>query len=425
LKALNLRTGQAILGCVFSRTTIMNFRSLNKSFSIQICAIIFLSAVVWSPPAFGAPAPKPLSKADIIELLKGGVPPTRVGELAREHGINFQMAQSVEDELRQAGATADLLAILHDFAPKAPGVQIEVTPGDAEVYVDDERVGKTSSAGRLKLTKLAPGEHTIRLSLSGYKDFERSINLMGGENLAVTTQLQKVGTEPPAGGESSAASGNVPALLNKIVEAIGGKAKLKTIRSFRLRANVVLYLPQGATPGELDTVFDFTGLVWQRFTSATFSVTLVVTPTSGFMSSAVGTQDLPVIQRDEMLKNVWRNIFYAAQHIDDPAFSFMSTGTAVVGGVTVETFDVAGGGAESRWFVDPRTGFIVRASWLEMGTTPAEIVDDYTNWAPVAGIRVPFQQTSTRNGQTQSTGTFTEVEVNPAIDPSIFNRPSQ
>jgi len=52
-------------------------------------------------------------------------------------------------------------------------------------------------------------------------------------------------------------------------------------------------------------------------------------------------------------------------------------------------------------------------------------VDDYANWAPVAGIRVPFQQTSARNGQTQSTGTFTEVEVNPAIDPSIFNRPSQ
>jgi len=401
----------------------MNFRSLNKSISIQICVIIFLSAVFWSPPTFGAPAPKPLSKADIIELLKGGVPAARVGELARDHGINFQMTPSVEDELRQAGATAELLTILRNLAPKAPGIQIEVTPGDAEVYVDDERVGKTSSAGRLKLTNLAPGEHTIRLSLEGYKDFERTINLKGGENLNVTTQLQKVGSEPSSGGESSASSGNIPALLNKLVEALGGKAKLRTIRSFRLRGNVVLYLPQGATPGELDTVFDFSGRVWQRFTTSSFAVTLVVTPTSGFMSSAAGTQDMPVIQRNELLKNVWRNVFYVVQHIDDPTFSFLSAGTAVVGGVTVETIDVAGGGAESRWFIDPRTGYMMRASWLEMGATPAEIVDDYANWAPVAGIRVPFQQTSTRNGQTQSTGTFTEVEVNPAIDPSIFNRP--
>ncbi|HLY62053.1 MAG TPA: PEGA domain-containing protein [Terriglobia bacterium] len=403
----------------------MSHLKTKPRFPLVIVTCLLLCAVKLPARAFSPPAPKPLSKNDIIDLLKGEVPSARVSELARENGINFQLTPAVEDELRHAGATNELLTTLRDLAPKAPGIQIEITPGDAEVYVDDERVGKTSAEGRLKITKLAPGEHRIRVSLNGYKDFERTINLKGGETSNLTTQLQKSGSESISGNQSDTLGGNVPALLNKVVKAMGGKEKLKTIRSFRLKGNVVLYLQQGATPGELETVFDFAGQVWQRFTTSSAVFTLVVTPTSGFLSSAAGTQDMPILQRNELLKNVWRNAFYVVQHIDDPTFSFMAGGTAVVGGVRTEVLDVAGAGTESRWFIDPQTGFIVRASWMEMGTTPAAIVDDYADWEPVEGIFVPFKQSSTRNGQTQSTGTFTNVSVNPRIMPNLFARPGR
>src|SRR5579862_9475644 len=213
-------------------------------FPLLFAVCLLLCAVELPAKAFHPPSPKPLSKNDIIDLLKGEVPSARVSELARENGINFQLTPAVEDELRHAGATNELLATLRDLAPKAPGIQIEITPGDAEVYVDDERVGKTSAEGRLKITKLAPGEHRIRVSLNGYKDFERTINLKGGETSNLTTQLQKSGSESISGNQSDTLGGNVPALLNKVVKAMGGKEKLKTIRSFRLKGNVVLYLQQ-------------------------------------------------------------------------------------------------------------------------------------------------------------------------------------
>jgi len=376
--------------------------------------------------ALAQPAPKPLSKADVVDLLKGDVPAARVGELARERGIDFQVTPANEDELRRAGANDDLLAIFRDLAPKGQGIQIEVTPGDAEVYVDDERVGKTSEEGRLRISKLESGEHRIRLSLDGYKSFEKTVEVKRGENANISTQLQKLIRESPSGTQTEAPAGDARALLDKIAGAFGGKAKIKSVRAFRLKGNLVLYLPQGETRGELDMVFDFTGRVWQRFTTTSGAFTLVVTPTTGFTSSASGTQDMPILQRNEILKNVWRNGFYVAQHADDPTFTFTPGGTAVVGGVTTEILDVAGAGAEARWFIDPNTGFIMRETYMEMGTgTPADVVDDFTDWRPVGGILVPFKQSSTRNGQMQSYGEFSEIEVNPRIAPGLFVRPGQ
>ena len=103
-----------------------------------------------------------------MQLLKGSVPAKRVGELAQSRGIDFQVTPDVETELRQVGATDDLLSLLRRLAPRTATLVIESCPGGAHVYVDDEPVGTTSSEGRLTLTMLSPGQHRVRLSLDGY-----------------------------------------------------------------------------------------------------------------------------------------------------------------------------------------------------------------------------------------------------------------
>ncbi len=70
---------------------------------------------------------------------------------------------------------------------------IESSPGQSEVYVDDEPVGTTSQQGRLKLTRLAVGDHRVRISLSGYRDHEETVTLRAGEATTVAATLQ-----PPA-----------------------------------------------------------------------------------------------------------------------------------------------------------------------------------------------------------------------------------
>jgi hypothetical protein len=62
---------------------------------------------------------KPLSKEDVITLLKGDVSPSRVGELAKGHRISFGLTHGVETELCKAGADDGLINLLRALAPKS------------------------------------------------------------------------------------------------------------------------------------------------------------------------------------------------------------------------------------------------------------------------------------------------------------------
>jgi hypothetical protein len=110
------------------------------------------------------------------------------------------MTAQVEAQLSDAGATEELLAILRQLAPRpatrptagtgAAILLIEATPGGAQAYIDDEPMGTTSSAGRLKLTKLSPGTHRVRLSLRGFRDYEQTVQLVSGQAVTVAANLE-------------------------------------------------------------------------------------------------------------------------------------------------------------------------------------------------------------------------------------------
>jgi hypothetical protein len=402
----------------------MDFRNLGNRILIPLCAVIFLGAMALTVRAAGRPAAKPLTKADVIDLLKGDVPPQRVGDLARERGIDFQVTSEVEGELRRAGATDDLLETFRSLTPKPHGVQISVTPGDAEVYVDDERQGKTSPEGRLRITTLAPGQHRIRIALDGYRDYESTIQIKSGEMASVAAQMQRSGSGTSSNNEPvSPTKDSGHALLAKVVQGLGGKTKVASVKSFRTHGTLSLHLPQGDLSGELEAIGDFSGLVWQRYTTSMGVFTTAASPSDAFMVLSSGVQDLTSEQKEEMLKGLWRNAYFVGQHLNDPSFSFTPGGDAMVGGIATKILEVQGAGAEGRWFIDPTTGWVMRATWTEISNGMlVQVVEDYQDWQLTSGIYVPFRETRTQNGKRFSEGVLTKVEVNPRIDPRLFVR---
>jgi hypothetical protein len=156
-------------------------------------------------------ARKPLSKAEVVELLQNGVPSTRVDELVRAYGITFEITPEIAVELQDAGARDDLIRTLKEIAPKpepkpdrqaaaaTPGplvLMLETSPPGAEVYIDEERAGKTSPEGKLKVSTLTPGEHRIRISAPGFDDLSRSVELVAGQTNTVAVALAP--QRPPA-----------------------------------------------------------------------------------------------------------------------------------------------------------------------------------------------------------------------------------
>jgi hypothetical protein len=176
---------------------------------LAICAAILVSALAVLPLALAAQKTgKAMAKNDIIGLLEAGVDSAKVGDAAQDFGITFEMNAETEAQLRDLGADDKLIALLKRIAPKGPTttrpkptpppvasppvLMVEVTPGGAQVYVDDEPVGTTSQSGRLKLSQLQPGAHTVRVSHAGYSDLEQSVNLAAGETANVSATLQGI-----------------------------------------------------------------------------------------------------------------------------------------------------------------------------------------------------------------------------------------
>ena len=88
-------------------------------------------------------------------------------------------------DTKQQTLTFVLTPIVHDAT-----LAIESAPVDAEVLVDDTRIGTTGASG--SLTKpIAPGKHTIGLRKNNYEPFNEAIVFKAGETAKVNGALMK------------------------------------------------------------------------------------------------------------------------------------------------------------------------------------------------------------------------------------------
>ena len=98
-----------------------------------------------------------------------------------------------QDVTLKADSTVNLEARM---ALKTADLTLLTQPGQAQVYLDDEPRGVTSSEGRLLLKNLSTGAHRLRLSLTGYKEWTQTLELAAGDTKQVEAKLQPAGLKP-------------------------------------------------------------------------------------------------------------------------------------------------------------------------------------------------------------------------------------
>jgi hypothetical protein len=186
--------------------------------ALAVCALFWFCAAF---SAWSQEAPKGLSEEQVVKLLKED-PAPRVQYLVNKYGIAFYFTPDAEKDLRDAGATPDLLELIRKLAPEKPAevkpppplpptLVIHAKPGEAEVYVDDERRGQTGADGTLKLGDLTSGSHKLRISLPGYHSYEISVDLNPGQTNTVVAELQPIPPPAPAKEEAPAKDAAKPA----------------------------------------------------------------------------------------------------------------------------------------------------------------------------------------------------------------------
>ena len=216
------------------------------------------------------------------------------------------------------------------------------------------------------------------------------------------------------------------ALAAKVVQALGGAEKLNSVKS--MKAAFTVDQKTGPMPGQIQAT---STIVYPDHMKADMSMpqgsfSIVVTPAAAFVESGGQVvQELPPSRRDESMAQIHRDLIYIGQHVSDPAFTFAASGTEKSGEIDTAIVDVSGPGVEMRWFVDPQSGKVVRETYQSMGRSgPENNETTFSDWRPVEGLNIPFHRANKQNGQDSSATQFTSFELNPQVDPKIFEKPS-
>jgi zinc protease len=217
------------------------------------------------------------------------------------------------------------------------------------------------------------------------------------------------------------------ALAAKVVAAMGGEAKLATIKAVKAEFTLTQKTPQGDFPLQVETVIVYPDHLHAEMQTPAGTMKMVVTPDVAFMDAGTqGKGDLPPAQKTETLEQIKRDPLFIASHYKDPDVFFHAAGTEKVGDTNTRIVDVNAAGASIRWFVDPKTGHILKETYMTLSRSgPVQGETNLEKWTQVNGLTIPFVRRNKQGGQDSSTAEYSALELNPTVDPKLFEKPAE
>lgn len=224
---------------------------------------------------------------------------------------------------------------------------------------------------------------------------------------------------------SAAALAEGKALFARVVEWLGGPQKIASVKDVRTRGRLTAKTGDGDTTMEVQSAMAFPYHLLQEVDSPFGRVVMVVTPTSAFLASSTGTQDLPPPAAAELRKQIVRIPLNLTRNASDPKLVVSAGGRETIGGVETAALDITYGPTSVRWFVDPATGRILRTA--HTGISPdgqgVQMVSDYHDYKVVEGFPVAHRLEVTSNGEKDQTLIIEEYKFNVGVDPKLFEKP--
>jgi hypothetical protein len=154
-------------------------------------------------------------------------------------------------------------------------------------------------------------------------------------------------------------------------------------------------------------------------------MTVVFSPAGAFMSAQGQVRPIPSSAAKESLDQIKRDPTFIAAHADDPKFTFTANGSEKISNIDAKIIDINADGTSVRWYVDPASGILLRESYTATGQAgPFRGETDLSDWKVFDGINIPTKHTNRQDGKDSSVVTFTEVHINPEVDPKLFDKPA-
>jgi len=343
---------------------------------------------------------------------------------------------ATEEELRRA--KDDILnSFIFNFDSKAKVLRERMAyefygyPAD---FLERYRAGiekvTTADVARVAAKYLHPDRLAV-LVVGHDKEFDKPLSALGPVTPIDITIPPPPGQEKPAqaGGEADTAAAPAEsnaagkALMAKVVEGLGGAAKVDAVKAYQFKGN----LKNAPGVGEID--FERTVVLpdsrYTAMQAGMGSMAVVVTAKAAFMSSGDESRDLSPEQREDIENSIKRDPLNVAQHLNDPKYVFTAAGNAKVGEVEGAVLEVNADGAPVQWVVDPKSGRILRVEFKRLTQGKwVDRVETNSDFRTVSGITVPFKNDIVEDGKPGGTTEIIELVINPPVDPKRFERPA-
>jgi len=262
------------------------------------------------------------------------------------------------------------------------------------------------------------------LVVGNESDFEKPLSALGPTtklDITIPGRVEAASAERP---HQSNAEGKQ--LMAKVVEFLGGEAKLKSINALEQKSTIQQATPGGSAQMQSDEIVVFPDKLVSTVRTEGQLMKMVVTPEAAFQEvPGRGVVDIPPSGREEIMNELTLDFLDIARHASDPAYTFVGGEHAKVGETEAVTLDIYTGNLHERWFINPHNGELLRATYEGVSQEgPEQRVIDYSVWKQIDGITLPYKSVTTRNGESAENETTESWTVNPKVDPSIFQKPA-
>src|SRR4051812_22650848 len=199
-----------------------------------------------------------------------------------------------------------------------------------------------------------------RLIVGNPKEFDKPLSSLGPVKEIDITIPPPPGMKQDESSKPTESNAEGKELAAKVVAAMGGEAKLSSVKSVNADFTINRKTPQGDVAIQVKSIIVYPDHLHAEMQTPRGAMTIVATPDDGFASmEGMGTQPMPADQKKETLEQIKRDPIFIASHWKDPNVLFHAAGTEKVGDIDSRIVDVNAAGAAIRWFVNPSDGHIL------------------------------------------------------------------
>ena len=350
---------------------------------------------------------------------------TDLGDLQSKPFTADELAQAKEAILNAYVFTADSKSKVLD---QRVNLEFYGYPADFyQTYPAKLQAVTADDVARVAKKYVQPNQVAV-LVVGKEKDFDKPLSTLGAVT-PVDITIPEPGAKPAVATAGAAAAAPAKptssspeglALIKKVQSFVGGKAKIDAVVATHSIGSMQAQGPQGPMDVEIESTVKYPDYSHRTVKTPMGEIKMITTPDAAYMSGPMGAQDMPASQRATMRNESRADILSILKNTDNPKYIFTVAGTEKVGTADAKALTVDADGPTIKWLVDPTSGKILR----RISQSPrGEAVTDYTEWKTFDGITLPIAFTTTTAGQPNGKGNLKSMEINPTIDPKLFEKP--